>query len=300
MIDEDREKKTGPRAPRLIPVIRTEYDRLCEDLGGPADIGVVGISKEDLASYCQTYPSRRVLPVLTQYQKIANETLARKHWPWAAFAIGQYAFERQERKKYRDEPTPKDVAELLSKMEKAAHDLSTGLYQLKALSYRLKDHTAPLRRAHLAWLYGLVKQAASGYISPTVSEDGLTLLAAHSGEMEFLKRLADVQATANYAKSRLDPNMLTRERGQSNPALTDFVSCGGKIWKSLTGRPPSANKIHRNTGAKNPDFVLFMRRLAKIEPVPAEFEPVRAKTRPPSVPTREEVATSLRKIRTRN
>ena len=66
MTDEDREKKTGPRdpIPRLLPRIRTEYDRLCEDLGGPADIGVVGISKYHLASYCHTYPTQRVLPVL--------------------------------------------------------------------------------------------------------------------------------------------------------------------------------------------------------------------------------------------
>jgi hypothetical protein len=269
MTDEDREKKDSrDPTPRLPPRIRTEYDRLCEDLGGPADIGEVDISKEDLATYCPVYPSQRVLPVLIQYQKKADETLARKHWPWAAFAIGQYAFERHEREKYRDEPTPKDVTELLSKIEKTAHGLSTGLYQLKALSHRLNDHTAPLRRAHLAWLNALVAQAASGYISPIVSEDGLTLLSVHSGEMDFLKRLADVQATANHAKRQIDPNMLTRERGQSNPALTNFVFRGGKIWKSLTGRPPSANKIHRSTGAKNPDFVLFMRQLAKIEPAP--------------------------------
>ena len=63
MIDEDREKKIGSRGPtpRFPPHrIRTEYDRLCEDLGGPADIGEVGISKEDLASYCSVYPSQRV------------------------------------------------------------------------------------------------------------------------------------------------------------------------------------------------------------------------------------------------
>jgi hypothetical protein len=293
MIDEDRENKIGPRFPRPV-VIRTEYDRLCEDLGGPADIGVVGIEEKDLASYCQIYPSHRVLRVLTQYQRIADETSARKHWPWAAFAIGQYAFERQVREKYRDEPTPKDVAELLSKIEKTAQDLSSELRQLQALSYRLTDHTAPLRRAHLAWLDALVTQAASGYISPTVSEDGLTLLTVHSGEMDFLKRLADVQAAADHAKKQVDAKMLTRERSQLNPALTNFVfRCGG-IWKSLTGRRPSANKIHSSRGTRDPDFVFFLQQLAKIPPAPAGH--FRAKKGPVPVPTRDEVAISLRKF----
>jgi hypothetical protein len=85
MTDEDREKKTDSRdpTPRLPPRIRTEYDRLCEDLGGPADIGEVGISKEDLASYCPVYPSQRVLPVLIQYQKKSRRDLGSK-----ALALG--------------------------------------------------------------------------------------------------------------------------------------------------------------------------------------------------------------------
>jgi hypothetical protein len=304
MTDEDREKKTDPRdpAPRLPPSIRTEYDRLCEDLGAPADIGVeIEAANVGLAIYCNEYPSSRVLPVLLPYQP--DISLARKHWPWAAYAMSRYIFEIEERKQYTDEPTSKEVAELLSKIEKSARDLSSGLCQLQTLSNRLQDPAAPLRRAHLSWLDAYVSQAASGDISPTVSEEGLTLLTIDSGKKDFLKRLAQVQAAANHAKIRMDAEMLTRERGQSNPALTNFVFLCGKIWKSLTGRKPSANKVHRRAGAEDPDFVLFIQQLAKIAPTrEAKFSPAPAvKNEPAPVPTRNEVAINLRKnFRTRN
>ena len=182
MTDEDREKKTGSRdpTPRLPPRIRTEYDRLCEDLGGPADIGEVGISKYDLASYCGTYPTQRVLPVLIQYQP--DETLARKHWPWVAFAIGQYDYETKERAKYSDEPTPEEVGDLLSQIKKSARDLNAGLRRLEVLSDRLRDPTAPHRRGHLGWVNAVLSQAAAGFPSSDVNESGLHLLVVEFGE----------------------------------------------------------------------------------------------------------------------
>jgi hypothetical protein len=304
MIDKDREKKTSPRdqTPRLPPRIRTEYDRLCEDLGGPADIGVeIGAANVGLAIYCNEYPSNRVLPVLLQFQ--TDISLAQKHWPWVAYAMSRYVFEIEERKQYTDEPTLKEVTELLSKIKKSARDLSSGLCQLQALSNRLQDPAAPLRRAHLSWLDAYVSQAASGDISPTVSEDGLTLLTVDSGKMDFLKRLAEVQAAANHTKTRADTKMLTRERGQLNPALTNFVFLCGKIWKSLTDRKPSANKVHPRAGVKDPDFVLFMQQLAKIAPtrIAKTWPSPVAKNGPAPVPTRSEIAISLRKkFRTRN
>jgi hypothetical protein len=161
MTDEDREKKTDSRdpTPHLPPRIRTEYDCLCEDVDGPADIGVVGISKYDLASYCSTYPTQRVLPVLIQYTP--DKTLARKHWPWAAFAIGQYDFETKELTTYSDEPTPEEVEHLLSQIEKSSRDLNSGLCRLQVLSNRLRDPTAPHRRGHLGWLDAYISQAAA-------------------------------------------------------------------------------------------------------------------------------------------
>jgi hypothetical protein len=263
MTDKDREKKTGLRdsTPRPIPRIRTEYDRLCEDLGGPANIGVVGISEKDLASYCGTFPSQRVLPVLIQYQP--DETLARKHWPWAAFAISHCDYETKEWAHYSDEPTPKEVEDLLSEIDKSARDLNSGLCRLQVLSDRLGDPTAPNRRGHLGWLDAFVSQAAAGLLSNDVSDDERHLLIVHSEKTAFLERLAQVAGAAKDASQRLDRTLLERERGPSNPALLNFVFRCSAVWRSLTGRKPSANKVSRD-GHEDPDFVVFLQRLARI------------------------------------
>ena len=269
MIDEERKNK-GPRFPRPIPVIRTEYDRLCEDLGGPADIGVVGISKEDLASYCQNYPSQRILPLLIQYQP--NKTLAQKHWPWVAFAIGLYNYEIMVRKKYSDEPMPKEVGDLLSGIKKSAKDLNSRLCRLQVLSDRLRDPSAPHRRAHLGWLNALVSQAAAGFPSSDVNESGQHLLIVDSAKTAFLERLAEIEGAAKVALQRLDITLLERERGQSNPALFHFVLRCSAVWQSMTRRKPSANKVTRPDGRKDPDFVIFLQRLAQVAGAP---EPTR-------------------------
>jgi hypothetical protein len=280
MIEKDREKRTGlhDSAPRPMPRIRTEYDRLCEDLGGPANIGVAGISEKDLASYCATYPSQRVLPVLTQYQP--DETSARKHWPWAAFAIGQYDYETKEREQYSDEPTPEEVSELLSKIKKSARDLNSGLCRLQDLSYRLADPTAPDRRGHFGWLDAFVSRAAAGLLLDDVSDEQLLLL-VDAEKMAFLKRLVDVEVASKRASERLDRALLERERGQSNAALSNFVFRCSAVWRSLTGRKPSANKVSRHDG-EDPDFVVFLQQLARIVHT--------------HEPTRNQVAQCLRKL----
>jgi hypothetical protein len=263
MTDEDCEKKTGPRdpIPRLLPRIRTEYDRLCEDLGGPADIGAVGISKYHLASYCGTYPTQRVVPVLMQYTP--DETLARKLWPWVAFAISQYEFETKEMTTYSDEPTPAEVEDLLSQIAKSSRDLNSALCRLQVLSNRLRDPTAPHRRGHLGWLDAYISQASAGLLSDDVNESEPHLLVVESAKRAFLERLLDVELGAKVASERLDKTLLERERGQSNPALLQFVLRCSAVWRSLTGRKPSANKVSRD-GRVDPDFVVFLQRLARI------------------------------------
>jgi hypothetical protein len=168
-----------------------------------------------------TYPTQRVLPVLIQYQP--DETLARKHWPWVAFAIGQYDYETKERAKYSDEPTPKGVGDLLSQIKKSARDLNAGLRRLEVLSDRLRDPTAPHRRGHLGWVNAVLSQAAAGFPSSDVNESGLHLLVVDSAKTAFLERLAEVERATKGASQRFDGKLLERERGQSNPALLDFV-----------------------------------------------------------------------------
>lgn len=129
-----------------------------------------------------------------------------------------------------------------------------------------------------------VSQAAAGRIAKEVNDSPEELVLALTGKMELIKRLAEIEATAQSAKPRTDRKLLTRERGQSEPALPRFVSHCAVIWKSLTGREPSANKVTRRDGTEDPDFVIFVQKLAKIGGAP--------------VPSRRQVATSIRKFST--
>ena len=279
MNDNEREKSTGPRssAPRPMPRIKSELDILYDELGGPAD--GVAIDVHHLEMYCSEYPSDRVLPILLQYQP--DENCARRHWPWAAYAIGQYAYETKELTKYSDEPTPKQVEELLSGIAQAAHDLFSGLHRLHDLSYRLGDAAAPHRRGHIGWLDAFVSQAMAGVPSNRVNRSGQHLLMVENAKMEFLKRVEHVHEAANAARKRVDKKLLNRERGQANPAFLQFVRGCGAIWTNLTDRKPSADKIHRND-REDPDFVIFVQRLARVAQAPE--------------PTRPQVATCIRKL----
>jgi hypothetical protein len=269
----------GRPFPPSLARVGSDYKKLCDELGGPADIGVT-IDPQYMELCCQEHPADSLLPILLRFQK--DQTVARRHWPWVAFAISQYSFERSERAKYTDEPKG-EILEILKQIIQSARDLSRGLSRLQALSVRLTDPTAPLRRAHLAWLNALISAAIAGRISNNVNEDDVQELVDDSKKMSLLRQLADVEVAANVAREHVDKSLLNRERSQSDPALPNFIfRCGG-IWKSLTGRKPSAAKVHKKIQPSKPDFLIFVQELAKS----AGFDP----------PSRDQVATSLRKFR---
>jgi hypothetical protein len=276
----DRKSK-GSRGKNSKPLrpIKSEYDELCDELGGPADIGAAMGYQGDvhLPMYSSEYPARRIVPVFLRFEP--NKPLARRHWPWAAFAISQYVYEREARR-YTDEPSPKELEDLLSQIAQSARRLSSGLLQLEALSNRLNDPTAPLRRAHIGWLDAFISQAAAGFHSNKVDESAALLV--HSAKMAFIKRLANVEAKTREVGKRLNKKLLERERGQVDPALFYFVFRCGVIWKNITERKVTANKVSREKGVE-PDFVIFVQELAKIGRVPA--------------PTRRQVEMSLLKLR---
>ena len=225
-----------------------------------------------------------MLPLLLRFQK--DQSVARRHWPWVAFAISQYAFERSELAKYTDEPTPKEVIDMLKHTNKAAHDLGSGLSRLKALSYRLANPATTCRRAHLAWLNAFISQAIGGRISNEVKEHALQMIADDFKTIRLLKQLADLEVVTNAAMHRVDKSLLERKRGQSDQALPRFIFRCSRVWKSLTRRKPSAEKVHRKIQPSEPDFLIFTRELAKCAGV--------------APPSRKQVHTSLRKFRTPN
>jgi hypothetical protein len=248
---------------------KSQFDKLCDECGSPADLGVA-VEKSVFQACCTVFPLGKVLPTLRQFTK--DEISARRHWPWAAFAIDQYNYEIKERAKYTDELSPKKIGELLGQIEGAAHDLTAALATLQSLAFRLHDHSAPRRRGHLSWLNYFISQALADKVSNEVTGD---LVTVDFKKFEFIKRLAQVEAVAKRAVDCVDKDLLVRERGQLNPALPNFVWRCGIIWKSMTGRKPSTRRVERLDG-DDPQFVSFIKGLASVgnaeEPSRREIE----------------------------
>jgi hypothetical protein len=251
------------RKPDFI-TLKTEYDRLCREQGGPVDLDSRSsrAHKTSLSRACNTYPSQLVLPILVEYRP-DDENFARRHWPWAALAIDLYVSEQKE---YADEPTPKEIEELLSQIAQLAKTLREQLNRLQELSYRGSNPTSPFRRGHLAWLDTFISQGIAGILSNDVASNPNLQERLLAARLEFIKTLAILDATARSASARVDRKLLNRERGQEIAGLSNFVFRCGEIWKSLTDRNPSANKVSRRGGQEDPDFVVFMRKLAALGP----------------------------------
>ena len=277
---DDREAgRRRSLASGFFPTIKSEYDELCDELGGSADIGLAD-AEHRLPMYCREYRLGQVRPILSKFQP--DDVAVRRHWPWVSFGISQYKFEREVWAKYGGEPTPSEVVKLIANIKRTSGELRSALCQLHALSYRLTDPTTPLHRGHLSWLDAFISQAVAGRISPEANASGEELLLVHTGKEAQIRRLAEIEAAAIEAMQRADKKMLNCERRQSDPALPNFVFRCGMVWKSLTDRQPSANKVTRRDGTEDPDFVIFIQALAKLGKIPS--------------PTRSQVASSLRKM----
>jgi hypothetical protein len=188
----------GRRSPKDPPLLgpswpKSQFDKLCDEYGGPADLGA-RVEKSVFQACCSEFPPGKVLPILRQF--IKDEVSARRHWPWAAFAIKQYKYEINERAKYTDELSPKKICELLGQVEGAAHDLVAALATLQSLAFRLHDHSAPGRRGHLSWLNYFISQALADNVSNELTSDLVTL---DFKKLDFIKRLAQVEAVARRA-----------------------------------------------------------------------------------------------------
>ncbi len=172
LIDEVLAQAPANPPPRMSSFPKSEYDKLCENLGGPADLGYQ-VKRSVFRRCCAEFPLSQVLPILLRFS--SNEDLARRHWPWAAFAISQYKFETGERTKYGDDPSPTQIRDLLGSIERTAQNLRSALTTFQALAERLPDPGSPLRRAHLSWLNAFIAQAVDGHLSDEVNEDGSSL-----------------------------------------------------------------------------------------------------------------------------
>jgi len=240
---------------------RTDLDRLYSELGGPAPLGN-RIDRTTFARCCDEFDWGKVEPMLRRFQK--DRDTGKRHWPWVAFALDQYRFERKERQQNGVRLNPGEVISLMNDIERSAKELVSGLARLQTYSQAPGDPTAPLEKPHLRYLDQLISQAAAGALAAEVNKDPIHLLRVSREKMSFLKRLVGIQAVAAEAATRLvDKGLLKRKKGQADPALHNLVGRGAKIWSSLTGRVPSPNKVHRDS-SEEPDFVLFIQDLVRL------------------------------------
>jgi hypothetical protein len=156
------------------------------------------------------------------------------------------------------------------------------LAEVQAAAHRLADPSARLRRAHIAWFDELFARAAAGRADSAEADDDSQIVVNHFAKRAFLLLLVDLERSAIAAVKNLDPSLLTRKRGQNNPALDHFVWLTARIWHSLTGRPASAQRLN-SKDREDPDFVLFVSDLAKLGQAPS--------------PSRREIETSLHNSR---
>ena len=204
---------------------------------------------------------RKVEPTLRRFQE--DRDIARRHWPWVAFALSQYRFERKEQQRHSVELNPDEVIGLIADIGRSAKELKSGLLRLQDTSHRLGHSTARLRQPHLAYLDQFISQAAAGHLAAEVNQDGEHMLRTYFGKTFLFERLIDIEVAAGEAAKRVDKNLLKKRKGQIDPGLYNLVWRGAEIWSSLTGRTPSANKVHRRSG-EEPDFVAFIQDVVRL------------------------------------
>jgi hypothetical protein len=252
---------------RPIPTLRSQFQALCEEKGGPILI-IEPVPLTTMAMACEHFPLEPVWQAYREWS--ANESEALRYWPWIALAADLYRFERETKAGYDDEPKPSEVLTLLNNITTKAQTLRRDLMQLDALSRRLGDPEAPLRRGHLAWLRECISQSltAGRVLEPS---DNPEAMFDAGGMYETWNHLELLEATAKAALSRYDPKLLSRVRMQADRGLISLVSRCGRIWKALTKREPSVHRsIRQGAGDDKPPFARFVTNIAKLA---SGFEP---------------------------
>jgi hypothetical protein len=278
----EKSNKSASKAWRSFSLssLRTDLDRVYLELGGPAPLRA-SIDRSTFERCCNEFSWRKVEPTLRLFQK--DRDIAKRHWPWVAFALSRYHFELKERQQNSVRLTPDEVIGLMNDIRRSAKELASGLARLQSYSEALGDPTASLEKPHLRYLDQLISQAAAGHLAAEVNQDGQHMLRVFLGKESLVHRLIDIEVAAGEAMKRVRTDLLKRRKGQADPGLYNLVWRGAEIWSSLTGRTPSPNKVHRRSGGE-PDFVAFIQGIVSLAGGPR--------------PSRKNIEISLRNRRT--
>jgi hypothetical protein len=269
------------RVPPSLSSVQTDLDRLYVEADGPAQIdsglhrpSFEGapeeikrkLDKPFFKRACDEFGRKTLEPILSNF---CNDRVATyRHWPWAAVAAHRYATERKPRKAGRQlaEPSPKKVEAMLDNIGASATSLHKAMSAFIALSEGLHDPSSPWRRGHVAFIDQQLEEAAAGFSAGRAHDEDDDLALSFIGRQEFLKRVEAVRVAAQKGKRQLVRKLLKRSKGQPQDlALHELVRLGALIWTSMTNRRPTAEKVEsRKRETCDPDFVLFVRDLAKI------------------------------------
>ena len=263
--------------PPSLNAVRSEFQILCDAHGGPVPLIAAADPnglQNALEHACSEFFFAKSWDAYRDWEP--DKVIAMQHWPWVAFAASQYRFEREQKGQYSDEPTPTEIRNLVRSIAKGALTLGQNLVRLKDLSSRLGDMEAPDRRAHLAWLHEFIAQNILG-IRRDIDDSPEAMAASHFAVLDLYRRLICIEVAAGEADKRIMPELLRRPRMQGDRGLTRLVFRAKLIWKSLTGRTASVNKVTRAGSADNrPDFTIFVSNIAKLacnhEPTLDEIE----------------------------
>jgi hypothetical protein len=246
-----------PKNDGFPPILRSEFEILCKDGGGPLALNA---SVDSLALRWATnqYPFATTWTTFSEWED--DLAKAKRLWPWVALAAARYEFERSEKGAYDSEPTPKQTREMLDTIARDARSLCDHLARLNTLALRLDDDDAPARRAHLAWLHDMIAQ---NLISARPQPDDTlgAAFAANFAVRAFCNALLRVEIAAGSASSSLAPELLHRHRTQDDRGIGHLVAHCADIWRAMTGRTPSAHRYTRQNSDK-PPFARFVTSVA--------------------------------------
>lgn len=252
--------------PPSLNAVRSEFQILCDAHGGPVPLIAAADPnglQNALEHACSEFFFAKSWDAYRDWEP--DKVRAMQHWPWVAFAASQYRFERNEKEKYKEEPRPKEVEKLVGSIATNAKALCQNLIRLQDLSFRLGDTEAPYRRPHLAWMHEFLSQNLLQARSQ-IDDNPEVMVAAHFAALDFYQRLARIEVAANAANERILPDLLRRPRPQGDRGLGHLVSRASLIWRSLTGREASVNKVARSGSHDDdrPDFVIFVSNIARL------------------------------------
>jgi len=263
--------------PPSLNAARSEFQKLCDTLGGPADLteafgyakteGLVPLDALDLA--CGQFPFHATWPVFREW--CSEEDRARRYWPWIAYAADGYQFERREKRNYGPELKPGQVHDLLARISSNAQKLCEDIALLQELGNRLDDPRVPYRRRHLSWLDEYLAQSVTFGPRPDIADDGEMMMLADFGRRKFIRQLIALDVAATAANERVTPELLAKRAGPTDLGARNLVYRAKMIWESLKNRPASVHPVrprpdlhptHANDDRS--DFVLFVSAIATL------------------------------------